>query len=81
MGEQGQQRIRSTVVRPAVLDYKIIKGMPETVEETVVALLNTGWALNSELIPMKVDRYTIVAQCMVLYAGSEGENNDKTSKV
>jgi hypothetical protein len=47
--------------------------MPETVEETVKALLDKGWALNSELLPMKVDRYAIVAQCMVLYADSEGE--------
>jgi len=48
--------------------------MPEAVEEAVKALLDYGWTLNSELIPMKVDRYTIVAQCVVLYADGEGEN-------
>ncbi len=73
MGEQGQQRVRSAMVRPTVLDYKIIKGMPETVEATVKVLLDKGWTLNSEMLPMKVDRYSIVAQCMVLYADDEGE--------
>jgi hypothetical protein len=81
MEEKGQQRVRTTLVRPAVLDYKIIKGMPEAVEEQVRACLRLGYALNSELLPMKVDQYNIVAQCVVLYADDEGENNDKTSEV
>jgi hypothetical protein len=55
--------------------------MPEAVEEQVRACLRLGYALNSELLPMKVDQYNIVAQCVVLYADDEGENNDKTSEV
>lgn len=56
-----------------VIDYRIIKGTSEGVEELVKALLNDGWTLNGELLPMKVDRYNIVAQGMILYADDEGE--------
>lgn len=66
---------------PKVLDYKIIKGLPSTVEETVLALLDEGWSLNGELIPMKVDGLTIVAQGMLLYRSEGEKQNDKTSKV
>ena len=55
-----------------VLDYRIIKGTSEGVEELVKKLLNDGWTLNGELMPMKVDRYNIVAQGMILR--DEGEN-------
>lgn len=54
-------------IRPKVLDYRIIKGLPGEVEETVKALLNDGWTTNGELIPIKVDGYTIVAQGMILF--------------
>lgn len=57
-----------------VLDYRIIKGTSEGVEELVKKLLADGWTLNGELMPMKVDRYNIVAQGMILCTDSEGEN-------
>ena len=73
MEEKGQQRTRATMVRPPVLDYKIIKGMPEAVEEQVLACLRLGYVLNGELLPVKVDRYNIVAQSVVRYKSDEGE--------
>lgn len=64
-----------------VLDYLIIKGLPENVEQEVQAHLRAGWKLNSELIPLKVDNYTIVAQCVVLYESEGEKQDDKTSKI
>jgi len=51
------------------LDYKIIQGFPEEVEEKVKSLLAIGWELGSEMYKMKVagENIDIVVQCVVLY--------------
>lgn len=52
-----------------VLDYRIIQGLPDTVEKEVKTLLEKNWQPYSEMLKMKApcSSIDIVIQCMVLY--------------
>jgi len=51
-----------------VLQYKIVQGLPLTVEHDVNALLKNGWTLNGEMLTMRTAdcRTDIVVQSLVL---------------
>jgi len=57
-----------------VLDYKILQGLPSTVEKEVKELLAAGWQPYSEMYKIKAPNSSIdiVIQCMVLYKKDRG---------